>query len=360
MSPTEYKVGMLVEHPKMPQWGPGKILDIRGQILTIYFRDVPEQKVGDAVKNISLDYVSLIAVECQTDFMLESLPAIRKGKGQMVRPRWSLDGAIAFSLRLFPMGFKDAKYIGDLERGERTYKIHASEVFNASLGNGRGERLLEQGNIHEVCSRALAAIRSPFNLLFRNEFMALRDGLKDPTAATRFFTAFFDVLAKEKPQQDTFEKLIDAVDALPFERGKSNPAKWPALTVFPFIARPDTFMFLKPVVTHRAAKALAFPLQYRSALNWRTHERLLALSDLLKGELLKRPEGSLHPEDWIDVQSFIWVTGRGPEYGGVAPYPGLHCPTFAIWTARWRMRLPSIRTTRVSRTRRLAFFRREP
>ena len=138
----------------------------------------------------------------------------------------------------------------------------------------------------------------------------MRTGLKDPTAAHRFFQALFDVLAAPTPEQDRFERYIDAVEALPYEEGNSTPAKWPVLTILPFLARPDTFMFLKPRVTKQVADWLAFSLQYDPKLNWRTYERLLAMSDLLMSEFRKRPESCLHPKDLIDIQSFIWVTGR--------------------------------------------------
>lgn len=58
------EVGTIVLHPKRPKWGPGKVLAaLAGGIAVIYFRDLPEEKRGDAVKKISTNHVSLVSVQ---------------------------------------------------------------------------------------------------------------------------------------------------------------------------------------------------------------------------------------------------------------------------------------------------------
>ena len=243
-----------------------------------------------------------------TDPLLDKLPEITKGR--IANPPWTLDKAIASFLRFFPMGFGDPKYIGDWKHGERASRNTPLRCSTLRWDMVRVNVCWSEAVSTGFANYALASIRPPFNLLYRTEIMALRDGLKDQAAATRFFAALFDVLAVSKPDPVRFEQLIDAVGALPFERGKTNPAKWPVLTVFPFVAQPDTFTFLKPRVTKRMAEALNFSLQYRPQLNWRTYENLWRMSNILMDELMKRPERALHPKNWIDLQSFIWVTGR--------------------------------------------------
>jgi len=70
-------------------------------------------------------------------------------------------------------------------------------------------------------------------------------------------------------------------------------------------------MFLKPEVTQVAAEALAFDLQYNSAPNWTTYSALIRMGNVYL-DLLRE----MGAHDFIDVQSFIYVSGGG--YDGAA------------------------------------------
>ncbi len=122
MTDQTYKVGLVVENPKAPQWGPGKILAIEGRTVTVYFRDFTERKRGDAVKKISLDHVELAVSRSQSDPMLDNLPAFSNGRLEIREPRLTLKEAIDSFCKLFPRGFNDPKYISDSKFGEREYK----------------------------------------------------------------------------------------------------------------------------------------------------------------------------------------------------------------------------------------------
>ena len=100
---------------------------------------------------------------------------------------------------------------------------------------------------------------------------------------------------------DSFEPYINSVLNLPSEGGTS-PSKWTVLTILPFLARPETYMFLKPNATKVCADRLAFNLNYSPTPNWLTYSKLMEMSDLLMDHL--RPLGA---QDYIDIQSFIWV-----------------------------------------------------
>jgi hypothetical protein len=52
-------VGTLVRHLSHPEWGLGKVLEVGTPTLTVYFRDFPELKPGDAVKKIQKDFVGI-------------------------------------------------------------------------------------------------------------------------------------------------------------------------------------------------------------------------------------------------------------------------------------------------------------
>jgi hypothetical protein len=43
MSDSTYLAGMLVRHPKMPGWGLGKVLEVRGNVVKIHFKDDTEK-----------------------------------------------------------------------------------------------------------------------------------------------------------------------------------------------------------------------------------------------------------------------------------------------------------------------------
>ena len=79
---------------------------------------------------------------------------------------------------------------------------------------------------------------------------------------------------------------------------------WPLVTVFSFIAQPDTHMFLKPLVTREAARVLGFDFQYATRPNWNTYANLLEFA-----ARVRRDQRRLKPRDMIDLQSFIWVQG---------------------------------------------------
>ena len=133
----------------------------------------------------------------------------------------------------------------------------------------------------------------------------MRDGVKDRQAAGRFLEGVLDFV--KKPNAITFDGLADSVDRLPAAKGKARVFTWPIVTLLPFFADPKRFIVLKPGMTKTAAERLFFDLAYSSRPNWSTYERVLAFATSLR-ELLK-PNGA---KDFIDVQSFIWVTAGEP------------------------------------------------
>jgi len=303
---SDLRVNMIVYHPRMPEWGPGNILALDKSVATIYFRDVDEEKAGDAIKRIDLDHVGLQVAQSQSEPMLDHLPPYQEGKFPLSRPRLTLARAIEAFFRRFPRGFEDPEYL-DLKSGERDYKLKAHRVWTDSLGGGRGKTLLEQGAITEVVNRALA-VDGLLNLLSPYEKMALRDGLKDHAAAARFFRGLFSVLDAGRQSRETFEPYIQALSSLPAQEGRARVATWPILTQFPFIAHPDRHMLLKPEISQNCAEILAFDLEYSATLNWPTYSRLMEMSTILMTHL--GPRGA---RDFIDIQSFMWVIARLAE-----------------------------------------------
>ena len=307
MPGTAYQPGMLVRHPKKPEWELGKVLEVRGNVVKVHFK-------GDNEKDfraISVDHASLEVVPDQSDPVLDNLPPFLGDRFDVKAKKVTFtDGEQRFKA-IFPRGFQDPEYLGSgklgkEESGERNYKWKAHERYVETLGTGQGEQLLAAGKLDELAERACMLVSKDLNLLSPFENMAFRDGLSgDAAAAQRFFRALFEFISAGTPREDLFKPLADALVLLPVEEGKARVATWPVLTILPFLARPDRFMFLKPEPTKECADRMRFNLQYRSDLPWLTYHKLMEMSDNLLERL--RPLGA---RDYIDVQSFIWVIAK--------------------------------------------------
>ena len=201
----------------------------------------------------------------------------------------------------FPKGFKDQKYI-DWERG---YKWQAHETFSEKLNKRAFRKLLEQEKYPEIASVAIN-IESKTNLLFSFEKMALRDGVKSPQGAEIFAKGLFYLVYGNADLKKRFEGFTESLSLLP--RKQTRVLTWPLQTVFGFIANPHEQIFLKPRVTQAAAIAYQFNFKYRSRPNWETYQSLLNFADEVRGDT-----APLYPQDYIDLQSFIWVLGSS-EY----------------------------------------------
>jgi hypothetical protein len=87
-------------------------------------------------------------------------------------------------------------------------------------------------------------------------------------------------------------------------RKQTRVLTWPLVTVFGFIAQPERHIFLKPNVTRRAARDYGFPFHYESQPSAEIYAGYLAFAAAVRRDLRE-----LHPRDWIDIQSFLWVLG---------------------------------------------------
>ena len=99
-----------------------------------------------------------------------------------------------------------------------------------------------------------------------------------------------------------FERCCKAVEALP--RKQTRVLTWPLVTVFGFIAQPETHIFLKPNVTRIAAREYGYDVQYVSRPSSETYASLLGFAQTVRQDLR-----DMQPRDMIDIQSFIWVQG---------------------------------------------------
>lgn len=299
MDETKIEVGTIVRHPRRPEWGPGMTLAVAGGgNVTVYFRDIEETKAGDAVKVLATRVVGLEIAEEQSEPMLDSLPPFKKGAFEGVRkPRLSLEHAVQTYLRKEP-GALDDPAVRDALRASQ---VDAHEMWADLFGDGRGDELLDAGKTDEA-RRCLLQIAAAPDVLSPDERSALERALEDDAAAGEFLRALFAVAEQSSEDHETYQRLIDAVVALPEHEGRGRAASWQVLTQFPSIACPEHHVQLKPTTVRKCATRLNFDLRYTDALNWWTYLRLLELAKILLAQL--RPLGAV---DFFDVQPFMRV-----------------------------------------------------
>jgi len=202
-------------------------------------------------------------------------------------------------LRFFPGGFDDPTYL----EWERDYKWQTHERWQQTLGKREFRSLLRQNDHREIAVRAIRVEQqSRHSMIFSFEKMALRDATKSSSGCKAFAEGLYDFLHGSRSLESRFIQWVEVVGGLP--RRQTRVLTWPLVTVFGFIAQPETHLFLKPVVTRAAARAYDFDFQYSSRPNWNTYANLLDW-----GDRIARDQRGLKPRDMIDIQSFIWVQG---------------------------------------------------
>jgi hypothetical protein len=200
---------------------------------------------------------------------------------------------------LFPGGFRDETYIS----WEREYKVETHERWEQVLSHGEFSRLLRERKFAEVAARAVRVEqRSRHSMIFSFEKMALRDAVKSEEGARAFAEGLYQFLYGRVKLERRFERWVKVVSDLP--RKQTRVLTWPLVTVFGFIAQPDTHIFLKPTVTRAAAREYDFEFRYHSRPSWETYKSLLEFA-----EVVQRDQRDLRPRDMIDIQSFLWVQG---------------------------------------------------
>jgi hypothetical protein len=126
--------------------------------------------------------------------------------------------------------------------------------------------------------------------------------VKTAEGARTFAEGLYEMLHGAGGLERRFTNWVKAVASLP--RKQTRVLTWPMVTVWGFLAQPETHIFLKPNVTRAAAQAYGFDFQYHSRPAWETYASLLEFAGLIRRDLR-----DLKPRDMIDIQSFIWVQG---------------------------------------------------
>jgi hypothetical protein len=202
-------------------------------------------------------------------------------------------------LKIFPRGFADPDYV----ETERDYKWDTHVRWMEKLGPDEFRRLIRRREFEEIATRAIRVEQSStYSMIFTYEKMALRDAVRTREGAQLFAEGLDYFLHGRGLMENRFEAWVKVVDSLP--RKQTRVLTWPLVTVFGFIAQPETHIFLKPNATKKAAADYGFDLHYASRPSWETYARLLELARVVRRDLK-----DLKPRDMIDIQSFLWVLG---------------------------------------------------
>jgi hypothetical protein len=226
----------------------------------------------------------------------------KEGLWVLPRRRLTLESLRTKFLNRFPAGFSDPAYL----QGERDYKLAAHLRFKTNLSTAEMLGLLSKPDYRELAARASKVLSNPVNILSPYENAAFHDAMQVDDAVGTFFRTLVSLLTATGVTEKSIGPFFDAVTSLPANRGRV--ATWPVATAFPYLADPARFMFLKPEVTKEASISLGFDLKYVSEPNWRTYEALQRMGEVYLD--LLRPMGA---RDFVDVQSFIYVTCGGYE-----------------------------------------------
>lgn len=276
-------VGDRVRHPTRPEWGIGQVVDIDFSKAGVFF-------VEAGRKIVSLRHVSLTILDPPPNHPLLDRIDEKAVGGSGYR---SISQSVKGFLEAYEGGFYGDHYL----RTERGYKVEAHELATTILGRTALEPLMSSGAFAEICSRAMQVVNKT-NLIFPNEKMALKDGLKPAGRHQAFAVALNALLHGEGTLPSRFQRFASVLEDI-------GAAKWTVATYFPFLLFPDQHQFIKPTYVKNAATICAFDIEYTPSLGWPAYERMLRFSDYLKSEL-----ATLKPRDNIDVQSFMWVIAQ--------------------------------------------------
>jgi len=215
---------------------------------------------------------------------------LRNEAGKLEPNYLGMDGAIARFLEFMPGGLR-----GERSRSEeRAYKLAASQALNA---------VLPLENALEATDRDAKAVRASrvwLNILSLYESMHLKQVLENDEgpaflrAAARFASG--DYTAGAQGMNNALKKY--------------GNQSWPKATYFGYLWQPDQNMFCKPEVTRDFAQRIGHPFHhvYESEIGGVVYESLMDLANLTLAATR-----ALGAEDYIDVQSFIYVVGGYTE-----------------------------------------------
>lgn len=215
---------------------------------------------------------------------------LRNEAGKLEPNYIGMDGAIARFLEFMPGGLRGERSVSE----ERDYKVAASRELNAVLPLERALEATEKDAAAVRRARVWLNILSPYEAMHLKTVLEKSEGPAFLRAAARFATG--DYAAGAQGMETSLRKY--------------GNQSWPKATYFGYLWRPTQNMFCKPTVTQDFAQRIGHEFQhvYEPGIDGQVYASLMDLADLTL--TATRPLGA---EDYIDVQSFIYVVGGYAE-----------------------------------------------
>jgi hypothetical protein len=281
-----------VRHSTIADWGLGVIAAEDASNVDILFEGVGSKKLAKSFQGL----IHLAETDVPANHPLrkrEDWPKVeRDGKRAAAKRELPkrFDGFIEEFFALFPGGLRSP----ECDAAERDYKVEASAYARRELDPGVLDGLLASGDDEQILLRARRSL-SKVNLAFPNELMKFGD---IPASAAKDVAERVVRLVKAGDQTPTALEDLAAVLA------PHGAAKWPIVSLLPFLLDPEHWPFVKPTFIERAAKATGIDVEYDPLPNARTYE---LVRDLYEHVAVTLGERGLAPRDFIDVQTFLWV-----------------------------------------------------
>ena len=197
-----------------------------------------------------------------------------------------MDGAIARFLQFMPGGLRGERSVSD----EQEYKRTASRELNSVVPIEAALEADRSAADKLRSARVWLNILSPFESMHMKQVLENAEGPAFLRSAARFASG--DFAAGAQGMEDALKKY-----------GRQS---WPKATYLGYLWDPTSNMFCKPQVTTDFAQRLGheFCHVYEPEINERVYCSLKELAELTLAATRK-----LGAEDYIDVQSFIYVVG---------------------------------------------------
>jgi len=296
--------GTLVKHVSL---GVGKVVAVEPTALHVFFPASDKRYAAKLRWPTARPLLTLVGV--QPDAWLTGLTSFAfdagAGRYALAANFLSHDEALAEFLERYPGGFEGPAYLGLGKRSERAARWRAAGVaWVEGLGEGKGERLLADGEIAELARRAIRAGAEVTGAAGAVEQDALVEALEPGDEVAAYFDALLGLLAPRSPSQPRFEKLLAASGAL----GVAPDLAWPMLTLFPSIADPTRYLLLAPRSACAAAVRLGCDLRFKPAPGWTTYNAWRGLAEgLLESQL--KAHGA---RDLVDAEVFLHAVATPP------------------------------------------------
>ncbi|MFO0585497.1 MAG: hypothetical protein U0229_24710 [Anaeromyxobacter sp.] len=313
----ELKSGLLVKHASL---GLGKVVAVDKDAVHVVFADGDPRQATKLRLPMALSFFTPAPaanpwLSGLTGFALDE----KSGRYGRAASSLSHQEAVARFTAEFPEAFRDRAYLeADGAKSDRAVRWRrASAEYAAAFGDGRGEKLLEAGQLRALLEGA-RKIEKHLKVQARESDREPVDAwLGDPERATAYWEALFAFAGAARPQRARFEALAAAVAELEVEEAETG---WRLVTLFPFLARPDLHVLVRPRFVREAAQRLELDVAYDAVPNWTSYASLVAASAALLEKL--KPLGA---RDHADVEVFMQVALAKPVKAKkpVAARPGL-------------------------------------